>query len=348
MRGRRIFVISVISIFGMYAACCSELLNLEDMAQDYVIGVKQIKLSQYPYAFNPSIVRWRGKLVVSFRVLQNPSYAQPFNSDIGIVFLDDEFEVVGDPYILPLRRPESSVPNRAEDGRLIVCNDRLYCVYSDCEEERVTRGGFRVYIAELSFENDRWHVDAERITWFTGMSENRREKNWVPFVYNDTLLLAYSIDPHLIVQPERGTNSAYEVAYSSHQLPWNFGEIRGGTPAVRDGDEYLAFFHSAQRMATIHSHGENLMHYFMGAYKFSAEPPFNITRMSAQPIIGKQFYRGAEYTPYPRWRKKYVVFPCGIMIDGDYVIVLYGRNDHEMWIAVLDKKQLYANMGEAI
>lgn len=66
--------------------------------------------------------------------------------------------------------------------------------------------------------------------------------------------------------------------------------------------------------------------------------------ISSQPIVGKQFYNGAEYEPYARWRAKCVVFPCGILLDGEYVVVLYGRNDHEMWVAKIDKKKLYESM----
>lgn len=185
---------------------------------------------------------------------------------LGIVTLNDEYVPLEAPHILSLRCADSVIPCRAEDGRLVVCGDHLYFVYSDCEDIRVTKGGFRVYVAELTWVDEQWQVVRCRIVAFPGNDTQRREKNWVPFVHEDTLLLAYSINPHVILQPN--FEAADLVAYSKHEAVWNLGELRGGTPAVRDGDIYLAFFHSSQRIATLHSHGEQRMHYFMGAYTF--------------------------------------------------------------------------------
>ncbi len=79
----------------------------------------------------------------------------------------------------------------------------------------------------------------------------------------------------------------------------------------------------------------------MGAYTFAKEPPFAITAMSQSPIIGKNFYHGPEYTMIKPCR---VVFPCGIVIDDQCVWVVFGRQDHEVWMAKLDKRGLYANL----
>jgi predicted GH43/DUF377 family glycosyl hydrolase len=335
-------------IFTTLYSYCSPSLNLEDSAQDFILEVKQVIIPQYPHAFNPSIIRWKGSLLMSFRVIPNPK--QSFTSWLGIVWLNENFEPISEPQQLITRNPASQVPSRAEDGRLITVNDKLYLIYSDNENLIISKGGFRVYIAELDFDGKRFYIKhrssikyIERLSEFPGNNINRREKNWTPFSYKNRLLLAYSLHPHTILEPQLGTNSAVIISSSiNNKISWSFGELRGGTCALLDSDHYLGFFHSACKMATVHSQHKEVLHYFMGAYKFRAQPPFNITHISPEPIIGKKFYSGTEYTPY--WHPVRAIFPCGLIYDEKYIWIAYGRQDHEMWITKLDKEQLYKSL----
>jgi len=134
------------------------------------------------------------------------------------------------------------------------------------------------------------------------------------------------------------------IACTFGQFNWNWGELRGGTPGLLDEekDEYLAFFHSSKEMATIHSQGKKILHYFMGAYTFASRPPFAITKMSPEPITGKGFYEGIVYEPY--WKPLRVVFPCGYIVNDQFIWVSYGRQDHEIWMVKLNKKGLYDSL----
>jgi predicted GH43/DUF377 family glycosyl hydrolase len=141
-----------------------------------------------------------------------------------------------------------------------------------------------------------------------------------------------------------GTGLCDTICTSKGSIVWEWGELRGGTPALYDEEagEYLAFFHSCMNMATVHSDGEKVLHYFMGAYTFSREPPFQITRISPEPIVGKGFYHGEIYEPY--WQPVRVVFPCGYFADGQYVWISYGRQDHELWVVKIDKRALLESL----
>jgi hypothetical protein len=79
----------------------------------------------------------------------------------------------------------------------------------------------------------------------------------------------------------------------------------------------------------------------MGAYSFEKHPPFAITAIRQTPIIGNNFYHGPEYK---MTKPCCVVFPCGLVLDDHYVWVVFGRQDHEIWMAKLDKKGLYDSM----
>jgi predicted GH43/DUF377 family glycosyl hydrolase len=320
----------------------SELPDLEETAQDFVLETRKIEIPGYPFAFNPSIIRWQGRLIMSFRVIDDPKAS--FNSWIGLIFLDENFNPVGQPQRLNMRPPESIVPCRAEDARLLTVGDDLWIVYSDNAEPKISRGGFRVYIAKVRLIGDCFSLeDIECLSQFEGESQCLREKNWVPFDYQNNLLLAYSLVPHRVFLPIMNTNECLTVSQSWSAIDWKWGDLRGGTPALLDDSgEYIAFFHSSKDMATVHSGGKIVSHYLIGAYTFSRHPPFNITRISSEPIVGKGFYQGAVYRPY--WKPVQVVFPCGMILEENHIWIAYGRQDHEIYIVRIDKKGLFNHL----
>ena len=56
----------------------------------------------------------------------------------------------------------------------------------------------------------------------------------------------------------------------------------------------------------------------------------------------QSFYHGTSYKPY--WGSIAAVFPCGFIDVDDYIILAYGRQDRELWIAKIDKKGLYESL----
>lgn len=313
-----------------------EYLDLESMAQDFVLETKQIVIEGYAGAFNSSLIRWHDKLLLCFRV-RNDKMISTF--EIGFVWLDDDFNPISTPRILEIRN--NSTPfSQNQDPRLIMMNNKVYIVYNNFIklDDLVTR---RMFVAQLQYQDELFFIDNPVcLQPFEGWSD-RWEKNWVPFVFDDQLLLAYSLMPHRIFQPSLITGQCITVSSTGSSFVWQWGELRGGTPALRYGEEYIAFFHSSIKMPTVHSQGKSMPHYVMGAYTFSAKPPFEITRISPEPIIGKQFYNGPAYNT---WKPLRVVFPMGCVMDEQYIWVTYGRQDFETWVAKLDKKKLYQSL----
>lgn len=319
-------------------------IDYEESIQDFVIETTRIVVPEFPHAFNPSIIRWKEKLLMTFRVIPDPKNS--YISYIGYVWLNDDFQPISEARLFNLRRDDPAAPSRAEDARLITVSDRLYMVYSDNPNIVITGGGFRVYIAELTTDGELAEVILnERITAFDGECPTLREKSWVPFSYNDNLLLAYSLSPHKIFLPILGENSCETIALSDNPFEWAWGIIRGGTPAFPiDDTHYLSFYHSSIRTTSVHSDGKNIMHYFIGAYLFSNNPPFEITHRSPEPIVGPNFYYGETYKHY--WKPVKAVFPCGYIMDDAHIWMAYGRDDHEMWIVKIDKTGLLQSLIE--
>ncbi len=333
---KRLFLLHILFFVFFFFELHSLLVDLEKDRQDFVIETKKIEIPGFPFAFNVGITKWNNCNLMSFRDIPNPK--KSFESNLGLVIVDDDFFPISKPQLIELRF-ESMIPCRAEDARLIVVGEKLYMVYSDNGEPAISKGGFRVYLCEILYLDGHFYAENIRcLLDFDGENRNIREKNWVPFEYEENLFLAYSILPHRILKPLLETNICETICSTLSKISWKWGDLRGGTPALPINQEsYLSFFHSSIPMTTVHSKGKNISHYFIGAYLFSRIPPFTITHVSQTPIIGKNFYHGEMYKPY--WKEICAVFPCGFIQDDQYIWIVYGRQDHEAWVAKLDKEQ---------
>jgi len=335
-------------VLSLFSFAYADLIDLELAKSDFVLETKQVEIPGHRDAFNASIVSWRGSLILSFRELPLPmemcenTVNSASISRMGLVFLNEDLKVEGPAYLLQI--PEAVINgelvSRAEDARLINVDEHLYIVFSDNRDEVVTEGRFRMYVGELDFNGHSFFFKSlERLGQFPFELSTRREKNWSPFDYEGRVLLSYSISPHLVFEPLLdGSESCSFFSLSSSEIGWKWGELRGGTPALRIGSSYLAFFHSSIDMKSVHSEGESALHYFIGAYMFEKDKPFKLTHVSKEPIIGENFYHGKKYPYY--WKPVQAVFPCGFVHDGEYIYLSYGRQDHEIWIAKIDKQKL--------
>lgn len=305
-------------------------INLDKMTQDYVLEVKQLHIPDYPTACNASIVRWQNRIVLSFDAYSIGKEDQP--DLMGLVFLDKDFNIISCPQILDVPK------NLWQDARLIVLKEDLYLVFNGAINGDVRR----MFIAQVEFNGIEFSIEFPRaLLNFPGENSSQWERNWIPFVYNHSLLLATHLSPHRILRPILGSQTCEEVASSNFSSSWTWGVPKPGTAAYLDRNHYLAFFHSIKVMSSIHSEGKPIQHYFMGAYTFEDHPPFRITAMSKEPIIGQHFYVGSEYNMCKPCR---VVFPCGFIMDKQFIWVVFGRQDHEIWMTKLDKQGLYSRM----
>lgn len=318
--------------------------NFEQNYHEAVLEVKKIEVPGFPFAFNGSVTRWRGKLLLAFRV-HDIDYEQELCihesaisssigvSKIGIVQLNEDLEPITEPQIL-----EMTIG--AQDPRILCIDEKLCLVFCEIIQEGEAAGLSRMGSAFLEFDGEKFHLSSYIVfEIFNGESSKRHEKNWVPFDYHGHLLFSYSLLPHCVLAPLLKEGCCKTLAVSQSPINWLWGELRGGTPAVVfDEHHYISFFHSSINIASKHSSYRKIPHYFMGAYLFKKEYPFNITHMSKEPIFAPGFYDGREYDPY--WHPVCVVFPTGILHHDDQIWVSYGRQDHENWILKLDRNKL--------
>ncbi len=314
----------------------SGLLNLKKMAQDFVLETKEIKIPGFPLAFNPAIVRWKNRILMSFRVRDERGISI---FKMGLVWLDRNFNPISNPQILEIPPCTLSSVTKHQDPRLVTVKNKLYIVFSNILDPVIgERENRRMFFAEVLFNGTEFSATTPScMTRFDVENKQRWEKNWAPFDCQGNLLLTYEIQPHRIYYPNAEENCCETIAATFGDLEWDWGVLRGGTPPLLEGDQYLGFFHTCKNLPTVQSEGKNITHYFFGAYTFTKDAPFQLTQISPEPIVGKDFYSGPSYNT---WKPLRVVFPCGHITDKNFVWVAYGKQDHECWVVKLDKKKL--------
>lgn len=330
----KIIFILFFSFLILFIHIYADYIDLESKQQSFVLSINKINIPGHENAFNPSIVKWNNSLLLSFRI-----YDTKLNSanKIGLIFLNNNFEPISKTYILKIEQKEiinfninKKTKINEQDPRLVLINNKLKITYSNYKIGRM-------FIADLIFKDDNFIAKKPIcILNFDGAQKNRLEKNWMPFEYQKELLLIYSLQPHKIIKLN-ATNYGKTYTNTTTNFNWQYGELRGGTPALLVDGEYLSFFHSSIDMSSKHSNGNVIEHFFMGAYTFSNKFPFRITNISPEPIYGYNFYTSKEYNLY---RPLKVVFPGGYIFNKDYIWIVFGKQDREIHVVKINKQQL--------
>ncbi len=303
--------------------------------KNIITSLKKIEFKEFPNAYNPSLLPIESGFLLVFRYNPDPEN-QSWLSYIGVAELNLSLEPTSQPILLNTRRKNSRTFSQAEDARLFTYRNRLFLIYNDNLTVHAPYYQDRrdIFIAELSKINGTYELSVPlKLYYEPEYTYCLWQKNWTPFEYQGQLLLSYSLNPHLIIYPNLITGACYPYYETSGTIDWPFGILRGSSSAVLVDGEYWSFFHSSIWTGSKVSPGQEIWHYFMGAYAFASTPPFKITRITQKPIIAEEFYTLTH-------REKRVIFPGGFAVLGESIYVAYGKDDCEMWIATLDKQEL--------
>lgn len=328
-------LICVILFTFSAALSALEILNLYENPTKIVKCTKRYFLPECPGAQNPSIVEFGENYLLTFRWSPR-HWDEPWVSYIGIVVLDKSLNQITKPQILDTRLYSNATPPQSEDARIISVAGKTYLLYNDNMKVTFPNHWERrdMYATELLYQEGEFILaEPLRLRHSTKYRDRPWQKNWVPFEWHDKLLLSYEINPHEVIMPNLDTGVCYPLFDSHKNINWPYGGLRGGTPAVLVDGEYLAFFHSGEIKRTSASEFHELWHYFMGAYTFEAEPPFEMTKISPEPINAPEFYTYSYYS-------KRVIYPGGFVVDGPDLHLAYGKDDCEVWVATIDLEEL--------
>lgn len=259
--------------------------------------------------YNPSIIRFNGKLLMTYRFHQETG----FYTKIAIAELDEKFNVTYNQEL------DLNDENSCEDGRLFERNGHLYMFY--ISSTFPTFPACQVKCVMLA-KPDKWRASEKFEYWLP--DRQTFEKNHVPLEWDGELNVIYRHN-----QIEDGdTSKITQVIYcpsdkremKTPALRWPWGEIRGGTTPILWKGKLLKFFHSMleNEMPPVN------LRYTIGAMLMKAEKPFQMLQVSKRPILRGSEIGGNETRQF---FKRNVVFPGGsIEHEGGWLISI-GVND---------------------
>lgn len=283
--------------------------------QVFTVPIKNLP----PGAFNPCIIRFRERLVMSYR--WHPDAG--FKTKLAIAELDENFNVIGN-FQLDLAEDDS-----CEDGRLFLWKNDLWISFVVSQFPNFPAS--QVKIAKLT-KPDKWRVSDKELYFLPDRQTS--EKNHLPLIYDDVFNIIY----HHNKQQDGALN---QIVYSPFEkremktpaLRWPYGEIRGGTVPIPYQGKLISFFHS-----TLWNEQPPVTHrYYCGAVLLKAEPPFQMLAVSKRPILRGSEIGGDESRFH---HKKNVIFPLGaIEYDGGFA-VSFGCNDSQSVLIKIQPKDL--------
>ncbi len=275
-----------------------------------------------PGAYNPSIVLYRGVVVMTYRF-----HDTTLKTKLGIAELDTNYSVVSQ-QTLDLDEDESL---SIEDSRLFIWKGDLWTSFVVSTWPNYPSS--QVKIAKL-YKPDRWRFSDKEQYWLP--DRQTMEKNHVPLVDDEVFHIIYK----QAVWQDNNPNDLSQVIYSPFEKRemktpakrWAYGEVRGGTVPLPYKGRLISFFHSSlwnEMPPTIHR-------YYVGAIIRKAEPPFQMLEISKRPIL-----RGSEIGGEDRFHaKKNVVIAYGAIEQSDGWILSVGQNDSACLLVKVTEKDL--------
>lgn len=273
-----------------------------------------------PFGYNPSIIRYQGRLLLSYRWHEAGAKA----TRLRLAELSEAGDVSSD---APIQCSGSS----CEDARLFLHRDGLWMSWVDANypagSEAVMKYGRLALGREPAIE-ETVQVD------YAHNDYSRCQKNWIHFDHAGRLYCFY--DDHTLLRLEDG-KVVEETAVEPP--PWAYGQIRGGTGPLPCDGKLLRFFHSC-----LHTEPEPCPRlYRVGALLLEPEPPFRVVAVSSQPILhgsGLDSLTVAEKAACTDHRRN-VVFPCGAVVHEDGWLLAVGANDCESLLLKVRREDLH-------
>ncbi len=314
------------------------------LSKDCILDEKQIIIPQYPKAYNPSLIPYKEGYLLSFRVRKSfpkeQKEVKPRDdaSYLGLVELDKNFAASKKSVqLLDIQSYSMEISSTAEDARLLKVGESIYIFFNDVNLNQ-ERGSFAVYFGELIKNGSKFALK-EPAKFLYYPKSVFVEKNWSPFVYEDKIYVIYSDQPRLILEVDPTTGYCTEVTTAmASDWEWNWGIVRGGTPAYLIENRFLTFFHSVMPAKSSNGKSTHVLNYVVGAYTFDKVPPFSIRAVSNVPL--------GALEDYLENNARKVVFPCGLVVEDDRLHVTWGKNDRRIWITTFDKRCLLDSLQE--
>jgi hypothetical protein len=228
-----------------------------------------------------------------------------FRSRNFLVHYDQDFKLLSHQEIiekLPRKRIFNWVQGM-EDCRLVEFNKNLWftCTTSDTNPT----GQRQISLCKLSDSAREGRRSVEKLIPLIGPDPHRCEKNWLPFVKDDSLYIIYTCHPFTIYKPNLETGGC-ETAVM-YEPDYDFSGFRGSAAPIKYNDGYLMLVHETVQFE---DQSRNYLHRFLYLDKNF------VVQQASKPFIF--FHRGIE-------------FCCSMTIDhsGKNLVLAVGVEDSQ-------------------
>ncbi|WIA21773.1 hypothetical protein OEZ85_000932 [Tetradesmus obliquus] len=188
-------------------------------------------------------------------------------------------------------------------------------------------------------------------------AEPIKEKNWMPFVWQEQLMMVHSVFPHRVFRVNSSGIAVQQFVTSSPDLfaPYKDEDIHGGPPLVfvpaaasNTGQAYyLGVFHFFQTFGEGINKVKVYHHY---AYRVEAAPPFRVCGVSSeiQLVTRKRSAdkQASGWTHQRIWKDtSQTAYISGLFLDGATLHMSYGSSDIDarlLSMSVADMEALFA------
>lgn len=197
-----------------------------------------------------------------------------------------------------------------EDCRIFTLQNHFWFTCTTCDTNPT--GNRQISLCKLRDEPEGEQIFVEKLLPLIGTDLYRCEKNWLPFVKEDSLLIVYSYDPFVIYKPDPHTGHCQEVV--SYQPDHDFSQFRGSAAPIPFDEGYLMLVHE---VVPLPEYERCYLHRFLYLDK-----DFHITRQT-HPFTF--LHRGVEYC-------------CSMTIDhtGKQLILPIGIEDQEAYLCFVN------------
>jgi len=162
-------------------------------------------------------------------------------------------------------------------------------------------------------------------------ASTRHEKNWMPLLDGDKLKVVYTAQPLEVLDVHAG-NRRVSVA----DVPQAMGHLRGSTQAVPFADGYLAVVHEVYKPKAAGGGYIN----GLGFFEQGSHPtgPFYVHRFAWMDKDGKSIRFGKPFV----FHGSGIEFAAGLCVVDGKLLLSYGIENREAWIATVDPMQARA------
>jgi hypothetical protein len=282
---------------------------------------------------NASIICHKNQIWCTYRT----DNLYDFDSKSVLSSLDSEFNPISS---LPLSLADGNTA--FEDVRLFSAGNNILATYTYLPKR--IDGGW-----DWKYEIGCGYLDTISGTILSQQSlrefsTKENEKNYVPYIHNEEIFLITDFSPNLRILTLGKVNGPFEISevYVSKEETkiWEFGEIRGGTPLLpnplNDDGWYYGFIHSH-----LNNHEGFARYYFYTVVRinhFSKKIEYYKKPLPYQMEDNDEDYN--KLWKFSNNQRLKVIFPMGIMLHEDGILISAGIDDTSNIIETYSWKQI--------